>query len=127
MNGHACLGSTIRRLAGAVLILSLTVSAAQAADGRITFSGAITAPTCASAVQSVEQAMQSRAHAVGVPDPSVEQGHCHDAHSRAPYEARGFDLRITELPSAMVDTRVAGYFKGFSDVSDTLLATQTYQ
>lgn len=125
MDAHVFIGTAARRLGGTFLVMSLMVSAAQAAHGRITFSGAITAPTCASAVQSVEQAMQARAQAAA--GNAVEHGHCLDAHTRTAGEARAFDLRVTRLPGAMVDTRASEYFQGFADATSTLLATQTYR
>ncbi len=119
MNAHVFIGTAALRLGGAILMMSLMVSAAQAAHGRITFSGAITAPTCASAVRSVEQSMQADA-------PVEVTGHCDVAHSGNSDPMRAYALRVTKLPEAMVDARAHLYFKGFATDSHAVLVTRAY-
>jgi type 1 fimbria pilin len=120
MSANVFIGAAVRRLGGAVLVLSLMVSAAQAANGRITFYGAITVPTCASAVQSVEQTMQAGAQ-------GVTKVHCDVARTGATDPARAYALRVTSLPGDMVDARAHLYFKGFASGSGALMITQAYR
>lgn len=120
MDAHVFIGTAARRLGGAFLVMSLMVSAAQAAHGRITFTGAITAPTCASAVQSVEQAMQANAQ-------SMTKAHCDVARTGANDPARAYALRVTSLPGNMVDAQAHLYFKGFASDTGALMITQAYR
>lgn len=120
MNGQISLRNGFRRLICVGFAWVLTMSVAQAAGGRITFAGAITAPTCTLATQGLGQALSAH-------DASVVQGHCPAQANQRPDEARAYDLRVTQLSNAMVDARVETYFQDFGAAPHTLLATQTYR
>lgn len=107
---------------GAILALCLSVCVAapsHAAGGRISFAGAIVAPTCALAAAGAVQAHPGQTRA--------SQAECPSSGPSGQSDARAYQLRVTPLSRGMVDPRIQTYFQDFSASPDTMLATQTYR
>lgn len=108
-----------RRTAIICCLLMLMASAARAANGRISFSGAIVTPTCALAVYGVKRVLRARADASRVT--------C-DAGKGTRKDVTGiYSLHVTTLSGAMVDPRVRTYFGAFADTRHMPLAVRTYR
>jgi len=90
---------------------------AHAAGDRISFSGAIVAPTCGLDSGSIQQVSQNPAHAVDVSCASTRNN---------PQDASSYQLKVTTLNGASVDPRVQTYFQRFSPDAGAMVAVQTY-
>ncbi len=123
MTGQLC---TV--LAGCVLALIFGTSNARATSGRIVFSGAVVAPTCAvsQARMNALQSHQVSADAVGL------RLACHGATASAAAAPTTYSLTVTSLDTTTADNnRLLTYFLGYLNATDKTaaqakLVTQTF-
>lgn len=115
-------------LAGCVLTMILGTSTARAASGRIGFSGAVVAPTCAVSQARMDalQSHQVSADAVGL------QLACHGGTASAAAAPTTYSLTVTSLDTTAADNNgLLTYFLGYLNAADKTgtqakLVTQTF-
>lgn len=100
---------------GCAVALALGVSVAHADGGRITFSGAITEPTCAAGIQRIEEVQARGTHPY----------RCTERADATPGQAaQSYALSVTS-GSALQSDQLIGYFSHYLN-ADPKLVTQTY-
>ncbi len=113
-------------LAGCLLAMVFGSSVAQAADGRIQFSGAIVAPTCAASEVHIEALIAAQVGA----DAGSSKVACFGAD--AGIKPTSYSLTVTTLDPAVADNdRLLAYFVGYVNAADNAraqvkLVTQTF-
>ncbi len=107
-----------RLLAVALATWMAGTVAAHAADGRITFTGAILAPTCTQDVRAPN----------GPRDGQNQEttGQCGVGNLDKATVGTVYGVKISQLSTAVVDPRVNTYFQVFTPDATLQLATRTY-
>ncbi len=95
-------------LAGCAFAMILGTSSARAASGRIAFSGAVVAPTCAVAGISAESAQSISIHAA-----SASREFACGAAAAPAGSAETYKVTVTALDGATKNDRLLAYFSGY--------------
>ncbi|KGI78931.1 hypothetical protein [Oleiagrimonas soli] len=103
----------------ALALLGVQVPAAQAADGRITFHGAVRTPTCAPAVPAAASPRAVETAVLACPE---------TATAGKASSARLYSVQVEAMPGDMLQGEAYAYFAGYvQQRSDLKLVVQRFE